>query len=114
MRLDAQTPAWVTQAVIDSELGIPGSFGSVHRLQEEVLEIESLEILRRRVLLRVNELELAAGRLDERCARFGADADPIERCGCRSGAVGLDRDFEPALVQLGDQILVECVGMESA
>ena len=44
MGLKAETPAWVFEAVLNRQgsVGIPS--GAVHRLQEEVLEIELLDL----------------------------------------------------------------------
>src|SRR5664279_2822688 len=60
MRLDTQPPARMLQAVPDRERGVPLAVGAIHRLQEEVREVERLEPLRRRGLLRVDQLELVA------------------------------------------------------
>src|SRR5205807_5205138 len=78
VRLNAQAPAWVTQAVVDSELGVACRFGSVHWLQKEMLEIQPLEFLRRRVVLRIHQLELVSVCLHEGRAGLRTHADPIK------------------------------------
>jgi hypothetical protein len=56
--LKAETPAGVLEAVLNCERGVGISLGTVHRLQEEVLEIEFLDFSRAQGGLGKNELEL--------------------------------------------------------
>src|SRR4051794_10470249 len=78
VRLDAEPPPRMRETVRDRPLGVLGDIGPVHRLQKEVTEVEIGKILRKRVWLRVNELELAPALLHERRASFGTHADPVE------------------------------------
>ena len=68
----------MAQAIIDCAIGVGNGVWSVHWLQEEMLEFERVEFLRHRVVLRKNELELAAACLYQGSTGFRTDADPIE------------------------------------
>ena len=70
-------------------------------------EIQPGEFLGRRVLLRIDQLELAAARLHEWRASLGTHADPIEGPRRGTSAVGFDSDVESALVERIDQRVVE-------
>ncbi len=71
-----------------------------------MLEGERLEGRRRRVGLRINELELVALFHFERAFRLGAHAHPIDPGGELERAVGLDRDQKAARVQRGYELRV--------
>ena len=45
MGLQAEPPLRVLAAVVDGEARIPIALNSVHRLEEKVLEVETLEFL---------------------------------------------------------------------
>ena len=94
MGLNAQAPTRVAQTIVDSQLGVALRFGTIHRLQKEMPEIELLKFLGRGVLLRINELELAAGDLHEGGARLWTDTDPVERRRRRTSPVGLHGHLE--------------------
>jgi hypothetical protein len=56
--LKAETPAGVLEAVLNCESGVGISLGTVHRLQEEVIEMELVDFSRAQGRLGKNELEL--------------------------------------------------------
>jgi hypothetical protein len=97
----------MAETVLDGELGVERCVGPIHGLQEKMAEVQLLELFRRRILLGINELELAPPRLDQGRSGLGAYTDPIKRVGRGSGAVGFDGDLKAAIVQFGDQLLVE-------
>ena len=47
----------------------------------------------------IDQLQFISAALDQACAGLGAYADPIQTCGCGDGSIGLDCNFEVALVQ---------------
>src|SRR5438132_11167807 len=94
VRLQGQPPTRMREAVVDRLARVGLARGTVHRLQEEVVEGESLEALGRRLGLREHELQLVAGGHLERGIRLWAHAHPVDARGRRDGAVGLDRHAE--------------------
>src|SRR5687768_5961253 len=107
MRLEAQPPAWVAQAVLERLPSVRLDVGSVHRLEEEVLEIEMFVALGLSALLREHELQLIPACEDESCTGFRAHANPVEARWRMSSAVCLDRDLEAFGVQRVDERLIE-------
>src|SRR5687768_14665384 len=95
------------ETVLHGERRVPLLLRSIHRLQEEVAEIERLESLGHRRRLRKDELQLVARREHEWCVRLRADADPVDARRCALRAVRLDRDLEAGVVQRRDELLVE-------
>src|SRR5207247_747364 len=73
--LQAQSPTGISEAVCDGSARVIDDLRSVHRLQKKVLEVERFERLRRRAILRKDELELITARNREWCAGFGTDAN---------------------------------------
>src|SRR5947209_1090878 len=74
LRLQAQTPAWVLQAIAHRQVRVSLALGTVHRLQEEVAEFEPLIALRLRARLGKYQLQLIAGAEQQLGPRFRADA----------------------------------------
>jgi hypothetical protein len=68
MRLDAETPPWMSQAIGDRVARVLCHAGSIHRLEKEIVEREVLEQARIEIWLRENELELAPAFLNQVCA----------------------------------------------
>ena len=68
MRLQAQAPAWVSEAIAERGLGVGVAVRAVHGLQEEMAEPERLESCRVHTGLgaglRKNQLQLVSGALD--------------------------------------------------
>src|SRR4051812_19289048 len=60
VRLDRKAPLRVSEAVFDGRSRVRVALGAIHRLQEEVVEVETHEALRRRITLRKHELQLVA------------------------------------------------------
>ena len=81
MGLQAQPPLRMRQAVLDRQPGVLLAVGAVHRLQQQVREVQVLEPLRRRAVLRIDQLQFVAA--GQRSGRAGlrADADPVEPAG---------------------------------
>src|SRR3954447_26245719 len=107
MRLQAQPPLRMVQAIPNRRFGIRNTVRSVHRLEIETVELERGVTLRRAVLLREYELQLVAFRGDHVAVRFRADANPIDPLRWDNRAIGFNADFEPLLVQRTDQGRVE-------
>jgi hypothetical protein len=72
MRLQAQSPAWMIETIAERGPRVRLTMRPVHRLEEEVVEIEALEALGLSPLLGVHELELVAGTSHEVGFRLGA------------------------------------------
>src|SRR5215468_7136801 len=103
VRLQAEPPLRMAQAVIDGARGVLDHVRPVHRLQRETLEGKTLEILRACALLRIDQLQLVAFAEHEVRAGLGADANPVHAIGRIDRAVGLDADRETARMQRIDQ-----------
>src|SRR6185369_14764467 len=99
VRLQAEPPLRMAQAVVDHACGIVGDLGPVHRLQREAREGEVREILRPRAGLRVDQFQLMPVPDHELGTGFRADADPVDASGHLDGAVGFDRDGKTARMQ---------------
>lgn len=56
VRLKTQPPARILEAVLDCERGVIRAGCPVHRLQEEVIEVEVFEVARVKSVLRVDQL----------------------------------------------------------
>src|SRR5947199_5012622 len=80
---------------------------TVHRLQEEMAEVETGVALGLTAFLAVHELQFVAPRDNELCVRLGADADPVDPRGYGQRAVRLDGDLEVVPVQRVDQRRVQ-------
>ena len=68
---------------------------------------QALEVGGRRIALRVDQLDLIAGGLQQFRTCLGANADPIDADGSRNCSVGFDRNFEAVPVQGIDQLRVK-------
>src|SRR3954467_8188921 len=78
MRLQAEPPAWMVQAVPKRRSGIGLSVRSVHRLKEEVAKPQILKPIWLRPDLRVNQLDLVAPHRNHPRPGLGAHAEPID------------------------------------
>lgn len=83
-------------AIQDGKRGVLGTFRTIHRLQEEMLERKALKTLRLSACLPKYELQLVAALHDERGARFGAYAHPINSLGHGLSTVRFDGDAKTA------------------
>ena len=79
----------------------------VHRLKQEMREVELFDLRRIERVLRIDQLQLVAGTLHQLGAGLGADADPVDRARHGQRAVGLDGDLEARSMQRTDQLLVD-------
>src|SRR5512146_1419515 len=107
VRLQAETPARMREAIVHGVGRIALARRTVHRLQEEVREFEPLVALRLCAGLGEYELELVAALERERRVSLRADADPVDAGGGRQCAVGLDRNPKAECVQRLQQRGVE-------
>jgi hypothetical protein len=109
MRLDAEPPFWMGEAIGDRRLDIESSLGRalVHGLKQEMSEVEAFEHLWLDLLLRIDQLELIARALLKLNARLRAHADPVDGARHEKGAVGLDGDLESCRVECRYQRLVD-------
>src|SRR5262245_55655828 len=98
----------MSQAIVNGGAQISRRLRSfIHGLEEEMGELEALDLAWRQRLLRIHQLELVTGALDEWYAGFGAHADPVD-CGRNGeGPVGLDGDLEAHFVQSLGQRLID-------
>ena len=74
--------------------GVASRARAVHRLQEEVLEVERLEPLRLGARLRIDELQFVAARSTSGASAFGLTQIQSMPAGGGERAVGLDGDAE--------------------
>ena len=107
LNLEADAPLRMLQAVGHRELAVTLHGWPMHRLQEEVPEGQSVELLRLQAVLRVHELQLITAIDEQRRAGLRADGDPVDARNERARAVGLDAHLEPAGVESLDQWRVE-------
>src|SRR5215469_2398781 len=78
VRLQAEPPLRMLQAIAQGEFGVFLAARAIHRLQEEVLKVQVLEALRLRAFLWKDELQFLARVQNERRARLGAHANPVD------------------------------------
>ena len=107
MDLEAQPPTWVLEAVAQGESGVGLDFRPVHGLEEEVLEIEPFQSLRRHIGLGEDELQLLTSTQEKFRPSLRADRDPVDSRGRPHRTIGLYGDFEPPLLESGDEPIVE-------
>ena len=98
MGLEAQSPLWAMETIVQRELGIRFPVGPIHGLKEEMPEREGFKIPGIGARLRINKLQFVAGSLCQLRARFGAYANPIQPRWSRNRSIGFDGDFEVACV----------------
>src|SRR6266404_59959 len=103
VRLQAEPPLRVVQAILNRARSIFDHVGPVHRLQRKAFKLKIGERLRHRGRLRINQLELMAAAYSQLRAGFRADANPVHAVGRVDCAVGFDADGKAARVQRLDQ-----------
>src|SRR6476619_1427159 len=94
VRLQAEPPLRMAQAIVDRPRGVFDHVGPVHRLQRKAFEIEPRKVFRRSSFLRIDQLQFVAAAHHEAGAGFRADADPVHPAGRFDRPVGLDADGE--------------------
>src|ERR1700682_4892762 len=99
VRLHAEPPFGMAQAVVDCARGVLGHIRAIHRLQREPLEGKTEVVLRRGALLRIHQLQFVAPAYHEIGAGFRADANPVHARGRADRAIGLDTDGKAARMQ---------------
>lgn len=103
MRLEAETPEGILHAVRERSTRIDVQVRPVHRLQEEVVECEVDERLRRCARLRVHQFEFVSLKLHQGRSGLGAYADPVDASGDLQRSVRFHCDFESVPVQCLDE-----------
>lgn len=99
MRLQAETPFGMVQAVCQGGPGRPFAIRSVHGLEKEMTKAEVAELFGICSSLGENQLELIPGPLHQWSARFRTYANPIDSLGSHLGSIGLDRNLKPGGVK---------------
>ena len=107
MRLEAEAPLRVVEAVLNGLLGMEFAMRTVHGLEEKVLKIELFEAFGFGARLWEYQFELMAGMDFQGGAGFWAHADPVDAGGWCYGAIGFDGNFETALVEGCDEGFIE-------
>src|SRR5471030_426635 len=107
MGLQAQLPLRVAFARLDRQRGVEGGQRAVHRLDEEIVEVQAF--VGRQVLLGLRDYDLDFIALADHQlgTHLRADADPVDAGRHRQGAVGFDGDLEAHRVHRGDQLQVQ-------
>ena len=104
MSLQGQAPGWMGKAVLDGSLSVLIDLRSVHRLKEEVIELEIFEVGRVSPVLRKYQLQLTSSIEHERRTRLRAHADPVQALNRRLGTVGLDSYLEALSMERADKV----------
>ena len=99
MKLDAQCPTGVPEAVFQRQARVGFPVRPVHRLQEEGAKEEVFEGFRRNSALRKDQLQFIPGLEEEFGTGLRADANPIDPGGRNPGAIRLDGDFRATGVE---------------
>src|ERR1035437_7382007 len=107
VRLQAEPPLRMAQTIVDRARGVLDNVRSVHRLQREPFKIEIDKGLRRRIRLRVDQLEFVASPYHELRAGFRADANPVHALGWIDRAIGLHADAEAVPMQRIDERCID-------
>ena len=107
VRLQAQSPARMIEAICQRKSRIQLAVGTIHGLQEKIPELQIFEHLRLSAGLRIDQLQLVATPLLKPRAGLRADTYPIEVVRSGDGSVSLNGNFETARVQRVDHLLIE-------
>ena len=99
VRLEAEPPARVLLTVSYSRASIVSQRGTIHRLQEKVVERQTFETLWLGPFLWIDKLQLISVAKHQIGACLRTDTDPIDASRWKPRAVGLDGDLEAALVE---------------
>src|SRR5262249_52855531 len=99
VRLQTESPSRMGKAILQCAPSIRGQIGTVHGLQNEVVEVEAFVLMRFSAWLRINQLQLVTLLQHELRAGLGTDTDPIDPGWGYSRSIRLDGDFEFALAQ---------------
>src|SRR5919108_1227166 len=93
MRLEAESPARVVQAVAERRRGIGLASRPVHRLEKEMAEVERLEPRGVGARLGIDQLELVAPAHLQWGTCLGTHTEPVDTGRWLDRAVGLHRDL---------------------
>ena len=107
MCLQTKSPARVLQTIVQCHAGVRFPRRSVHRLKEEVLEIEFLVHFRTCANLRENEFQFVPRAKFEFRMCFWAHTYPINVRTCGLGPICFDGYLEPDSVESIDQRLIQ-------
>src|SRR5471032_2974548 len=107
MGLQAQLPLRVAFARLDRQRGVEFGQRAVHRLDEEIVEVQALIGSQVLIGLRDHDLDFVALLDHQIGAHLRADADPVDAGRHRQRAVGFDGDLETDGVHRGDQFKIQ-------
>src|SRR5690349_9949447 len=105
--LQTQSPSRMLQAVLNGQLSVSLAIGTVHRLQEKMLEGKALKLFRIDSRLREDEFQFIASPEEQLRSCLGTHTDPIEPRWRQPCTVRLDGDFEGEFVEHIDKFLVQ-------
>lgn len=92
-------PLGMAKAVLEGQTGIFLAAGTIHRLEEEMIEIEMSIALRFGTGLRVNEFQFVPLFNEEPGIGFGTHAHPVHSARYGQGAIGFDGHLEVLIVK---------------
>jgi hypothetical protein len=101
--LQTYAPTWIFHAIRDSKFSVTTPFRTIHRLQEQVLKGEVLELYWLSVDLRIHKFKFLARSLDQLRYSFWTHANPINARRRRYRSVCLDCDLKSSLLDCGNQ-----------
>jgi len=104
--LEAETPDRIVEAVSDGRLGVPIALGTIHRLQEEVAEIQIFECRWVDAILGENDFQFVATLKDQWHPSLRTHAEPINSRRRWLRAVRLDSDSEAHIMESVHKIVV--------
>src|SRR5919112_1524080 len=107
MRLKAQPPARMCQAVVKRGIGVGLLVRTIHGLQKELPEGKPLEQLGLGACLGKNQLDLVPTLYGQACAGLRADTQPVDSWWWGQRPVCLDGHLEACPVEGGQQRLIE-------
>jgi len=107
MRLQAETPLRIFQAISDGRLDIGSLRRTIHRLEQKMVKGQFGIGWGQGARLGVDEFEFITAVQQERRTRFRADTEPIDAGRAQDRAIGFDGNPKALLVQGGGQRFVE-------
>ncbi len=107
MRLHAESPTRIFETIRECQFHISRLFGTVHRLDKEVLKIKSLKICGVQNLLWKYELEFVTRMNCEFGTCFGTAAEPVDTAWWLQCSIRFNGHFKALLMKCVDGVLVE-------
>jgi hypothetical protein len=97
----------VLKAIAHGELRIVYSLGTIHRLQEEITEVEPGKARRVRSFLRKDQFEFMAGAQHKIGLSLRTDANPIDLAWGQLCAIGFNGDREAEVMEGSHKGVIE-------